>query len=102
VAAPRRPLTDARCRAWTDMLALGRRPGPMQAGADDLAVMPYTSGTTGAPKGCMHTHRSVMATAVHGVVWFGVTQESVFLSVLPLFHVTGMAGSMSGPIYAGA
>jgi fatty-acyl-CoA synthase len=64
--------------------------------------MPYTSGTTGQPKGCMHTHGSVMSTAVGGVQWFGRTQDAVLLSVLPLFHVTGMSGAMNGPIFAGS
>ena len=63
--------------------------------------MPYTSGTTGHPKGCMHTHRSVMSTLVGGVVWFQRTQDSVFLSALPLFHVTGLSGSLNGPLYVG-
>ena len=102
VAAPRRTALPAAAFAWQAALADAPAPRPMQASADDLAVMPYTSGTTGAPKGCMHTHRSVMCTAVGGVLWFRVSQDSVFLSVLPLFHVTGMAGSMNGPIYAGA
>ena len=42
-----------------------RRPAPTTS-----RVMPYTSGTTGQPKGCMHTHRSVMSNAVAGVLWF--------------------------------
>lgn len=87
--------------AWRDMLALALAPGPLTQGADDLAVMPYTSGTTGHPKGCMHTHRSVMSTLVGGVHWFQRTQDSVFLTVLPLFHVTGLSGSMNGPLYVG-
>jgi fatty-acyl-CoA synthase len=102
VSAPRRAIDRPGLDLWADALATAPTPGPMQGGPDDLAVMPYTSGTTGAPKGCMHTHRSVMCTAVGGVLWFRVSQDSVFLSVLPLFHVTGMAGSMNGPIYAGA
>ena len=84
------------------MLALARVPDALATGPDDLCVMPYTSGTTGNPKGCMHTHRSVMSTLVGGVQWFGRTQDAVYLSVLPFFHVTGLAGSMNGPIYAGA
>ncbi|MDP9044186.1 MAG: long-chain fatty acid--CoA ligase [Pseudomonadota bacterium] len=102
VAEPRRPLTGFGITAWSQMTAQGLRPGPLTQGPDDLAVMPYTSGTTGHPKGCMHTHRSVMSTLVGGVEWFHRNQDSVFLSVLPLFHVTGMAGSMNGPLYAGA
>src|SRR5690606_14519926 len=45
--------------AWADALAAGLAPSPHLSGPDDLAVMPYTSGTTGNPKGCLHTHRSV-------------------------------------------
>jgi fatty-acyl-CoA synthase len=102
VTAPRQSLDGERLVAWTDMLAAARRPGPLTASADDLCVLPYTSGTTGVPKGCMHTHRSAMTTAVGGVLWFGRTQDAVYLSALPFFHVTGMSGSMNGPLYIGA
>ena len=78
------------------------QPGPLTAGPDDPCAMPYTSGTTGAPKGCVHTHRSVMSTLVGGTTWFSRTQDAVFLSALPFFHVTGLSGSMNGPMYAGA
>ncbi len=87
---------------WADVLDARLTPGPLTAGPDDLCVMPYTSGTTGKPKGCMHTHRSVMSTAVGGVNWFAGSQDSIQLSVLPLFHVTGMQGGMNGPLYAGS
>ena len=53
---------------WTDALAEGLAPGPHTAGPDDLALLPYTSGTTGLPKGCMHTHRTLMHNAVGGAV----------------------------------
>ncbi|MBX3619667.1 MAG: long-chain fatty acid--CoA ligase [Rhizobacter sp.] len=101
VAEPRKTFADAGSVAWAEVLANDLRPGPLTAGPDDLCVMPYTSGTTGHPKGCMHTHRSTMSTLVGGVQWFSRTQDAVFLSVLPFFHVTGMAGSMNGPMYAG-
>ncbi|KVR64676.1 long-chain fatty acid--CoA ligase [Burkholderia ubonensis] len=87
---------------WRDVLDAQLAPGPLTTGPDDLCVMPYTSGTTGRPKGCMHTHRSVMCTAVGGVQWFGCTQDATMLSVLPLFHVTGMQGGMNAPLYSGA
>ncbi|KQQ87866.1 long-chain fatty acid--CoA ligase [Massilia sp. Leaf139] len=101
VRGRRRAIEDAGVVLWHAMLARGCRPGPLTAGPDDLAVMPYTSGTTGLPKGCMHTHRSVMYNAVAGVQWFGAQQDSIALSVLPLFHVTGMQGGMNGPIFIG-
>jgi len=102
VAAPRQRFDDTGAVAWADVLASELRPGPITAGADALAVMPYTSGTTGQPKGCMHTHRSVMSTLVGGINWFARTQDATYLAVLPFFHVTGMSGSMNGPLYAGA
>ena len=87
---------------WNDALARRLQPGPLSAGPDDPCVMPYTSGTTGAPKGCVHTHRSVMSTLVGGTTWFSRNQDAVFLSSLPFFHVTGLSGSMNGPLYVGA
>lgn len=86
---------------WSDVMEKNDRPSPHLAGPDDLSVIPYSSGTTGQPKGCVHTHRSVMATCVGGVVWNPIDETSVSLAVLPLFHVTGMTAAMNGPIYAG-
>jgi len=102
VSAPRQQFDSPGLTPWSEMLARALRPGPMTAGPNDLAVMPYTSGTTGYPKGCMHTHRSVMYNAVAGVQWVGTVPDSVLLSVLPFFHVTGMQGSMNSPLYAGS
>ena len=88
--------------SWQEALACNATPGPLTAGPDDACVMPYTSGTTGAPKGCLHTHRSVMSTLVGGTTWFSRNQDAVYLSALPFFHVTGLSGSMNGPLYVGA
>jgi fatty-acyl-CoA synthase len=63
--------------------------------------MPYTSGTTGKPKGCIHTHSTVMHTAVAQVVWGGQFNMTM-LGVVPLFHVTGMQGCMNAVIFAAA
>jgi len=102
VAAPREAINGSGLHAWSDAIAANHAPGPLTTGPDDLCVMPYTSGTTGHPKGCMHTHRSVLCTAIGGMHWFARTQDAVMLSVLPFFHVTGMAGGMNGPLYLGA
>ncbi|MCW5620690.1 MAG: long-chain fatty acid--CoA ligase [Burkholderiales bacterium] len=102
VCATREPLEDNGAVAWADALQAGLQPGPHQAGPDDLCVMPYTSGTTGRPKGCIHTHATVMSTIVIMTHWGGSHQDARVLCTLPLFHVTGMQGSMNAPIYSGA
>jgi fatty-acyl-CoA synthase len=101
IAAPRRELAAPGVTPWRDVLAAGLQPGPLTAGPDDLCVMPYTSGTTGQPKGCMHTHRTAMYTTVAGMRWFGIQPETTLMSVAPMFHVTGMQGGMNGPLYIG-
>ena len=101
IAAPRQPIGDPAVALWSDAMARNLRPGPITARPDDLCVMPYTSGTTSRPKGCMHTHRTVMYTLVAGVHWFGPDASQSTLAVLPFFHVTGMQGSMNGTIYSG-
>ncbi|WP_293910371.1 long-chain-fatty-acid--CoA ligase [Deinococcus sp.] len=69
---------------------------------EDLAVLPYTSGTTGLPKGCMHTHRSVQANVQGAGVWISLNSEDVSLATLPFFHVTGFVNSLIGPLAAGS
>lgn len=102
VAAPRRQMDDPGVVLWSAALAARLTPGPLLTGPADVAVLPYTSGTTGTPRGCVHTHRSVMANTVGGAVWTQGTQESSVLVSLPLFHVTGMQGGMNAPIYLGS
>jgi fatty-acyl-CoA synthase len=91
----------AREASWREALAAGLAPGPHAAGPEDLAVMPYTSGTTGKPKGCMHTHASVQATTVGYMQWRGATGRIAVLSALPMFHVTGMQAGMNAPLHSG-
>jgi acyl-CoA synthetase (AMP-forming)/AMP-acid ligase II len=67
----------------------------------DVALLQYTSGTTGNPKGAMITHLNIMANATSAPMSIKATAEDVYLTVLPLFHVTGMTNSMNAPIYLG-
>jgi fatty-acyl-CoA synthase len=102
VAAPREMIVEPGVTRWQDALSAGGDAGPLLVGPDDLAILPYTSGTTGLPKGCMHSHRTVMANVAGGATWSQATSESAVLAALPLFHVTGMQGSMNAPIFCGA
>ena len=96
------PELPAGCLRWSEVLALGLSPGPHLAQPDDLALLPYTSGTTGLPKGCMHTHRTLMANSVGGGVWSHASAETVSLSVVPMFHITGMMYGVVGNIFLGS
>jgi len=87
---------------WKEAIAAHYEPGKHTTGADDLVVLPYTSGTTGLPKGCMHTNRTVQANTIGAYHWSSSTTSSVHLTTLPLFHVTGMVHSMHMPIYSGS
>jgi fatty-acyl-CoA synthase len=102
VTAARQSLRHSSLVSWHDALAAGLTTGPAESGSDDLACLPYTSGTTGQAKGCMHTHRSVMFAAVAGALWSGAAPDHVGLVTLPMFHVTGMQVSMNAAIYLGA
>lgn len=68
---------------------------------EDLALLQYTSGTTGLPKGAMITHYSLLYNVVGSTVWLGIHEGDIHLSVLPFSHVTGMIHSMNMPVYTG-
>ena len=99
-ALPERGQGSASYLRWTEVLAQKLVPGPSTAQPDDLAVLPYTSGTTGNPKGCMHTHRTMMHQTC-GIQWSHGGPEAIGLGVVPMFHITGMVG-MSAAVYAGS
>ena len=95
-------LAGGQVHHWKDALD-NDLPAPVHTvGPSDLAILPYTSGTTGLPKGCMHPHSSIMHNAAAGGAWGNTTSENVTLSVVPMFHITGMVSVMHTTILAGA
>ncbi|MBK0394122.1 long-chain fatty acid--CoA ligase [Ramlibacter algicola] len=95
-------LASGQVMAWTDALANDLPVPDLEVGPADLAVLPYTSGTTGLPKGCMHPHRSLMHNAVASAAWGNGTAEAVVLLVVPMFHITGMVSLLHCNVYLGS
>ncbi|MGY2488931.1 long-chain fatty acid--CoA ligase [Cupriavidus sp. CP313] len=87
---------------WQDADATGLVPLPHAAGYDTLCMLAYTSGTTGHPKGCMHTHGTLMSAAAGSQIWRSNTPDAAFLSVAPMFHLLGMQNGIHAPLYLGA
>lgn len=86
---------------WAQVLAESASAPPAEVGSGDLCLLPYTAGSTGVPKGCMHTHATVISNSLSSYHWLSATSSSVSLVTLPLFHVTGMVHSLNAPVIAG-
>ena len=95
-------LEGGQAHAWGDALTCADAPPALSVGPTDLALLPYTSGTTGLPKGCMHLHKSIMHNALAGALWGNGSADNVTLAVVPMFHITGMVSVMHTSIYCGA
>jgi acyl-CoA synthetase (AMP-forming)/AMP-acid ligase II len=70
--------------------------------ANDVAVLPYSSGTTGLPKGVMLTHRNLVANIVQIGTTAEIGDDDVTLAVLPFFHIYGMQVLMNAGLAYGA
>ncbi|MDB5817110.1 MAG: long-chain fatty acid--CoA ligase [Rhizobacter sp.] len=99
-ADPALPSGPGQWHRWLDVLSERRAPTPHTAVASDLAVLPYTSGTTGLPKGCMHPHTSLMSNAIGAAPWGFSGAEATSLGVVPMFHITGMMYGLLANIYS--
>ena len=95
-------LEGGQVHAWSEALTTPIQLDDVSAQPSDLAVLPYTSGTTGLPKGCMHTHGTIMHNAMASGIWAAGTPENKTLCVVPMFHITGMVSVMHSSIYVGA
>lgn len=76
-----------------DRLIARHRDGPLLetiVQPTDVAVLSYTSGTTGPPKAAMNTHGNIAYSAQLACDWFGLGANDVVLGIAPLFHITGL------------
>lgn len=69
---------------------------------NDLAVLIYTGGTTGRPKGVMLSHYGVVANAYQAISWVNMSNKDRLVTVLPAFHGFGMSVCMNAPLFSGA
>ena len=93
---------DIRVHEWLSLLAREQQFTEVKVGGNDLALLPYTSGTTGLPKGCMHTHASLMHNAIGSGPWLDLHRGDKQMVVVPLFHITGLVMGMLSCIQNGA
>jgi len=90
--------------AWDQMTGRGGDVPSVNVGEDDLAALPYTSGTTGKPKGAMLTHGNLMANLeqMHRVPQLSEAESDVVLLVLPMFHIYALNVSLGLTFRVGA
>ncbi len=69
---------------------------------NDVAMMVYTSGTTGLPKGAMLSHENALYKTAVGADGFGIEADDVMLADTPLHHISGLVTGLTLPVFAGA
>ena len=79
----------------------GRKPDQVSPQGDDVAVLTYTSGTTGVPKGAMNTHANLAFNSQTYRDWMGLGPDDGVLGVAPLFHITGLVGHIGVALLTG-
>ena len=98
---PDQPLPENVTAFW-DLMHSGAKPQPVDVGMEDVALMTYTSGTTGLPKGAMLSYASAASKTAGASDCTGVTDQDVLLAVAPLYHIAGMSMGVNMPVHSGA
>lgn len=77
-------------------------PPPVALSMDDVALMTYTSGTTGLPKGAMLTYGNALYKSAAAANCNGVSPDDVLLAIAPLYHIAGMVMGINVTMFTGA
>jgi fatty-acyl-CoA synthase len=85
----------------SEALAWQLTPPEVNLSGSDLALLPYTSGTTGAAKGCMHTHATLLHNVMAAAPWLDMRPGDPLLITVPMFHITGLVMGMLATIRHG-
>lgn len=87
---------------FSEMMDASKRLEPVSLAQDEVAIILYTSGTTGQKKGAMLTHANLYSNARDVGQFFGMTAEDRVIATLPLFHVFALTVVVNAPLVQGA
>ena len=91
----------AGCEDFWAAMRTGEHPQPVALAMDDVALMTYTSGTTGLPKGAMLSYGNALFKTEVTAQTAGLARGDVCLSIAPLYHIAGMLMGVNTPVWVG-
>lgn len=91
----------AGCEDFLAVTRSGAAAPPVTVDMDDVALMTYTSGTTGLPKGAMLTHGNALFKSAAAADGAGVQSSDVLLAIAPLYHIAGMVAGVNVTVLKG-
>jgi long-chain acyl-CoA synthetase len=90
-------------RSFTQLIGAGTTNGnPVDVDGNETAIILYTSGTTGRPKGAMLTHKNIYSNARDVADYLGFSEEDRVVATLPVFHVFALTVVVNAPLLKGA